>query len=492
MSPFCVRHEIAYDRRENTLRLSPTTDEPPFSEFMQLINEAESGQRDSSPHAWADAEGLRKVMDEVLQGDAPCAHWLFLADRALPSESGLKSVRLLHKRDGQRQVLLAVGSHDRMAGLVRGIFDRCGLSMSGDQLQQLLEEGVNLSGAGLLDLIKDDGLPDSRRVLGLAGLLLAAQDYRQRYPDSLLVSVDNEVARLWLRLGRKGDRCDLLGVRREGETFIVEAIEVKTTEDPDVATIKEPVRRAQEQISAVLAAVSAAIPDSTTGSDPLSAPRCEMLKEVLVRGCQSRALMPEKRGLWSGWLIQLFRQEGDDVPVVQYRGEVVCVLPKSADKPPDSTLDSKPFPIVVRYLTAERIEGLLGKQEATARSDGGPTGARSRRPQRHRSQRGQTCIDATIRRVCRGESESGSSKVTSPKPDDASIVGGRSWHHRLAAAGECARHDRSSQGRRTAPEPSQLRSRSGSPIQRQVACGLRWRRQDVPRTGHCDPTIERG
>lgn len=369
MSPFCVRHEIAYDRRENTLRLSPTTDEPPFSEFMQLINEAESGQRDSSPHAWADAEGLRKVMDEVLLGDGPCAHWLFLADRAVPSEWGLKSVRLLYKRDGQRQVLLAVGSHDRMAELVRGVFDRCGLSMSGEQLQTLLEEGVNLSGAGLLDLIKDDGLPDSRRVLGLAGLLLAARDYRQRHPDSLVVSVDNEVARLWLRLGRKGDRCDLLGLRREGESLVVEAIEVKTTEDDDAARMNAPVRRAQEQISAVLAAVSAAIPDSAVGSDPLSAPRCEMLKEVLVRGCQSRGLPPEQRGVWSGWMIELFRQESDEAPLVQYRGAVVCVLPKCADKPSERSLVNEPFQIGVRYLTAERIGGLLGEVKPSGRAD---------------------------------------------------------------------------------------------------------------------------
>src|SRR5439155_25208256 len=136
MSPFCVRHEITFDKRDNVIRLEPTTDEPPFSEFMQLINEAESGQRDSSPHAWADAEGLRQVIDDVLQGDTPAAHWAFLADRALPAEAGMKSVRLLHKRDGRRQVLLATRNHERMAMLVRPVFSQAGVSLSPDELRR--------------------------------------------------------------------------------------------------------------------------------------------------------------------------------------------------------------------------------------------------------------------------------------------------------------------------------------------------------------------
>jgi Holliday junction resolvasome RuvABC ATP-dependent DNA helicase subunit len=371
MSPFCVRHEITFDKRDNAVRLSPTTDEPPFSEFMQLINEAESGQRDSSPHAWADAESLRQVMDDVLQGESPAAHWAFLADRALPAESGMKSVRLLHKRDGHRQVLLAAASHERMARLVRPVFDKCGLSLSTEELRRLLEEGVNLVGAGLLDLIREDGRPDSKRVLGLAGMLVAARDYRLRYPDSLLVSVDNEVARLWLRLGREGERCDLLAVRREGEMFVLEAIEVKTTEGGDSAAMRDPIRKAQEQVNAVLNAMSAAVPDNTTGDNPLSAPRCEMLKEVLVRGCQSRAVQPARRVEWSAWLKQLFRQEEGGQPQARCQGEVICVLLGGTEETRNESLVSSPFSIQARTLGVERIEELI---RAAGSAEGGRDG----------------------------------------------------------------------------------------------------------------------
>ena len=105
------------------LSLEPTSDEPPFSEYMQLINEAQSGQRDSSPHAWADAEGLRKTIDQILKGDKPAAHWVFLADRALPSEGRMRSVRLLEKREGQRQILLAAADYRRLIELIKPVFD---------------------------------------------------------------------------------------------------------------------------------------------------------------------------------------------------------------------------------------------------------------------------------------------------------------------------------------------------------------------------------
>lgn len=370
MSPFCVRHEITFDKRDNVIRLEPTTDEPPFSEFMQLINEAESGQRDSSPHAWADAEGLRQVIDDILQGDEPVAHWAFLADRALPAEAGMKSVRLLHKRDGRRQVLLAAKNHERMAMLVRPVFSRAGVSLSSDELRRLLEEGVNLVGCGLLDLIREDGRPDTGRVVGLAGMLIATRDYRQRHPNALLVAVDNEVAKLWLRLGRDPNRCDLLALRQESGTFIVDAIEVKTTERDEGATVaRKELRHAQEQVTSVLKAISAAVPDNTTGTHPLSAPRCEMLKEVFVRGCQSRAAEPAHRAEWSTWLKQVFHQEGEAADV-RCQGEVIGVLLASSHDSEDDSLTSTPFPIRSRLLGAERIEQLIRGTEATPPSGG--------------------------------------------------------------------------------------------------------------------------
>jgi Holliday junction resolvasome RuvABC ATP-dependent DNA helicase subunit len=360
MSPFCVRRQIRQDSIRKELDLEPTSDEPPFSEYMQLINEAQRGQRDSSPHAWADAENLRKTIDQVLRGDPPAAHWVFLADRALPSEGRMQSVRLLQRRDGQRQILLASADYRRLAELIKPVFDRSNLSLSNAQLQQLLVEGVGLIGAGFLDLIRaQDGRPDANRVRGLAGMLLAARDYRQRHPDCLLVAVDSDLARLWLRLGRRtGERCDLLAVRNENDRFVVECVEVKTSEAGDLADDSEAVIHARVQIQATLEACAAALPDNTSGQDPLSAPRCEMIKEVFVRACQARSLSQDLRSKWCLWLPQLFRQEGQPLTTI-FRGEVIRVLLGCNDEVSDTELTEQPFSITARNLTEGRIQDLI-------------------------------------------------------------------------------------------------------------------------------------
>lgn len=360
MSPFCVRRQIRPDRIRKELELEPTSDEPPFSEYMQLINEAQSGQRDSSPHAWADAEGLRNTIDQVLRNAPPAAHWVFLADRALPSEGRLQSVRLLQRREGQRQVLLAAADYNRLSELIKPTFDHHNLSLSSSQLGQMLKEGVGLIGSGFFDLIRaQDGRPDPNRVRGLAGLLLAARDYRQRYPDCLMVAVDSDLARLWLRLGRRsGERCDLLAARFEEGRFIIECLEVKTTAAGELSEEGSVVAHAGAQIQATLEACAAALPDNVSGQDPLSAPRCEMLKEIFVRACQSRAISPDLRARWCAWLPQLFRQEGDTLPPV-FRGEVIRVLLGSNEDVSEVELSSEPFRIVARSLTEGRIQDLI-------------------------------------------------------------------------------------------------------------------------------------
>lgn len=429
MSPFCVRRQFRQDRIRKELDLEPTSDEPPFSEYMQLINEAQRGQRDSSPHAWADAESLRKTIDQVLKGEPAAAHWVFLADRALPSEGRMQSVRLLQRRDGQRQILIASADYRRLSELIKPVFDRSNLSLSNAQLQQLLVEGVGLIGAGFLDLIRpQDGRPDANRVRGLAGMLLAARDYRQRHPDSLLVAVDSDLARLWLRLGRRtGVRCDLLAVRHEDDQFVFDCVEVKTTEAGDLADDSDEITHAREQIQVTLEACAAALPDNISGQDPLSAPRCEMLKEIFVRACQARSLSQELRAKWCVWLPQLFRQEGKPLPAV-FRGEVIRVLLGCNDETTETGLSEQPFSITARSLTEGRIQDLIEGQSGEETPpplprDSGGTGPRTPPPAPRTPQTGGPAL--TEQREKPPQPQGRRTASTSPQRGEATTAASR-------------------------------------------------------------------
>ncbi|MCY4394570.1 MAG: AAA family ATPase, partial [Rhodospirillaceae bacterium] len=368
MSPFCVRNEIVVDRMLGDIGLSPHPGEPPFSDFVMMIHEFEQEQRDSTMVASADADRLRSTIDGLLLGERAPAHWVLLADRALPPESGMTSIRLLQRGEGHRQVLLSAADYGRLSTLMYAAFRSCNLTITDEVLGHVLRQGVNLVGAGLLDMIKkQSGLPDNASVLGFVGMLLAARHVRSEDRDALVASVDGPIARLWLKLGPAGDRrrCDLIAVRRGTDgAFRITCIEVKTTGEAILSDETALIDRAADQIERTAAVLSSAV----GGSGPFAAPRSEMLKEVLVRAASSRWGAEQddvaQRRVWGPLLKDLFG-DGPEPPIVRVDGEIVIVKLRSTEPARVTPLGGKEIPISIRTITEKAAEELFGKDFAT-------------------------------------------------------------------------------------------------------------------------------
>jgi hypothetical protein len=227
-------------------------------------------------------------------------------------------------------------------------------------------------------LLKPDGKPDTNRVRGLAGTLIAARDYRRRYPNCLLVSVDSELARLWLRLSRHGERCDLLALRLEGDELVVETIEVKTCGRETVEVSRAELDKALKQLVATLEAVRSGLNEGggePAETSPLAAPRQEMLKEVFVTGCQSLAATPADRTRWAEWLRALFR-EGPGFGGPRLNGLIYAVELGNNSLPHEVGLADDPFPITLRSLREAQIQELIsgqGRNDAAGRGSPGGT-----------------------------------------------------------------------------------------------------------------------
>ena len=363
MSPFCVRNEIVVDRMLGDISLSPHPGEPPFSDFVMMIHEFEQEQRDSTMIASADADRLRSTIDSLLLGERPPAHWVLLADRALPPESGMKAIRLLQRKEGHRQVLLCAANYGRLSTLMYAAFSSCNLTITDEGLGHVLQQGVNLVGSGLLDLIKKhSGLPDNASVLGFVGMLLAARHVRSEDPDALVASVDGRIARLWLKLGPAGDgkRCDLIAVRRGAHgSFRITCIEVKTTGESVLPDETALVDHAAHQIERTAAVLSSAV----SGTGPFAAPRSEMMKEVLVRAASSRWGAERddiaQRKIWGPLLKDLFA-DSPQPPVVRVDGEIVIVKLRSTEPARVTPLGGRQVQISVRTVTEKAAEALFG------------------------------------------------------------------------------------------------------------------------------------
>ncbi|MFZ4699710.1 MAG: AAA family ATPase [Candidatus Methylumidiphilus sp.] len=370
MSPFCVRYEIQIDQHLGNIELRPQPGESPFSEFLLLMNELEGHQRDATPHAYADAESLAKTTDIILRGERPAASWLFLADRALPPEAGMESVRIWERRSGMRDTFLATRDFNALARLIRPAFARCNLTVTPEHMTRLLHKGARLLGSGLLEIIKrQDGSPDTKKVTGFVGLLLAAWDFQRRHPGALVMSVDHPLARLWLRTGSQisGERCDLLVLWRDpanGE-FSMIAAEVKTSDgdhlNNESTRHAEAVTQIQHTLEALQDGLAAA---ASAQSSPLSIPRCEMLKHTLVRAALARsgdaAMDRNNRKRYGAWLAALFPQEDKPTPTVQLSGCVVSVMLRRATAGGvEEKLASEPWPLLHRTLGEQDVEELL-------------------------------------------------------------------------------------------------------------------------------------
>lgn len=371
MSPFCVRNDVIVDQLLGDISLVPQAGDPPFSDFVMMIHEFEQEQRDSTMVASADADRLRNSIDALVLGESAPARWVLLADRALPAENGMNSVRLLERREGQRQLLLSAGNYGRLAELMQEAFVRCNLPITPEILGEVLRQGVNLIGAGLLDMIKkQSGTPDHAKVLGFVGMLLAARDVRRSAPDALIASVDSKIARLWLKLGaqRAPERCDLIALRREPDgSFRLTCIEVKTTAEAALHDEAALMARATAQIEKT----SAVLADAVSGDGLFAAPRVEMLKEVLVRSASCRWSTDEtdmqQRMVWGPWLKALF-EDSAARPPVRVDGEIVLVKLRSVDPIDPKKIPSKSVAITARTIN-ERLAGILLAGDPAGPSD---------------------------------------------------------------------------------------------------------------------------
>lgn len=374
MSPFCVRNDIKVDSILGEIKLRPHPGEPPFSDFVLMIQARQGERLDTAMYAAADADELRALTDRLVTGPDPLARWVMLADRALPRESGMTSVRLLERDDGKRRVLLAAGDYDRLADVMEVAFQHCNLPVGRRELAEVLRQGAHLVGGGLLDLVrKQSGEADNANVVGFVGMLLAARDARRRHPDSLVASVDTRIARLWLRLGVGGpaNRCDLISLRREEDgTFVFTALEVKTTLDADLPEEEARVAAGLAQVASTASVVRRALDDEA--GDVFTAPRLEMLKEVLVRAAGVRwsteEADAEHRRRWGPWLRELF--DPASRPPVRVEGEVVLVKLRANRPAARRPLECGDLVAVLSVVTEPLARELLGIVDGPAAPEG--------------------------------------------------------------------------------------------------------------------------
>jgi DNA segregation ATPase FtsK/SpoIIIE-like protein len=362
-SPLCITRDFKHDVFRDQITVRPVTNAPLFSAYDDFVRRLKNEVAKHTTGVVADASALKTIIEQALRDEA--TQWLFLADRALPPESNLQAARLLSQPANRRQTLTLAHSFDPFARPLKELLDDFNLYVPTElALISLMQDFAHLISEGLLALNNRYGVFDKNRQKGLLGMLLAARDYRRRYPESIIVSIDSSTARQWLRISSESGgerRADLLGLRMEGENFFLDAIEVKThvglpfdeANNPEDDTLAN----AQDQIAKTIGALRRVFVSSQT-EPPLVAPRREVLRELFHQEIQSRRYSKDFRLLWVPRLKELFvSQMVDRVRIQGYVYEIALSKDIEIRERP---LNNDPVnPQTLRIIGTNHIQTLL-------------------------------------------------------------------------------------------------------------------------------------
>lgn len=370
VSPLVVTYQYDYSELFGRGTIAPSSEaqDGMFADFHFLVERAAqlpAGQQLRLTYG-ADA-GLAPVNEMLRRG---VTRWLAIADRSLSSYAPEGAVPLGEVRVGQREIAVWASSGSRTIGEVIEALREYSLRPTAEMVADLLREYGHIGSAGLMGLPPVGARRDSRqtRLKGMIGTVLVAAWYRQRYPRSLIASLDSAAARQWLSGREEGNqRADLVGLRLEHDQLIVEPIEVKThAEGAEVVISRDSETgqwqlsgRAVQQVSATLRILEEVF--GLRNGQPLFTPaRREVLKYQLHRECFRDLHDASWQKEWYRILQAAFAHPQPQIPV-RLRGLITHVHLEGGSREQSETVEDLRQNISVVTLGSTEFQDLVGQ-----------------------------------------------------------------------------------------------------------------------------------
>ena len=297
INPLVVTYDYDYDTLTHRGEIFPSTDMESgiIGDYYKLMRTAELTTFNRTPRpTYNPGANIRALLSTVKDKQTV---WLVAADRTISNYIPDETIPIGEKRYGHRTVGVWASESSRILEQYMALLRKYNLYPQSEVLKQILTDFGHISSDGLISIPRSGGdsvAIDNRRK-GLIGTVFAAKYYSQKYPHSLVASLDTHDARLWLRDNNivEGDeRADLIGLRFEENSNIlfIEPIEVKTRdESPDArVTLSDSGEKVLDGHAAdQIAAVILMIKDMFEGSSEnmFTSARKEVLKFQIVSEC---------------------------------------------------------------------------------------------------------------------------------------------------------------------------------------------------------------
>ena len=378
INPLVVTYDYDFDEIQHRGSIFPSSemDSGLIGDYHKLMKSADVISNNMNPRTtYNGSADMTAVVSTIQDG---MVQWLVAADRDTNNYDPNGAIPIGEMQYDRRMVNVWASSDSRIITQYLTMLRTYNLYPKPETLIGILKNFGHIASNGLISIPKfgaDTQAIDNKKK-GLIGTLFAASWYTRNNPDSLVASLDDDKARLWLQDSHFGnERADLVGLKyiAETNTLLIQPIEVKTRdESPDATITKSDDGRqlisghAAGQIASIVGMLKEIFSVDENSSDMFISARREVLKYQIVSECFRNVHDSEWQKRWCGILKKAFGNGASGNINIQVSGllmhiklsevsggKVIQCAYADGDEGP---IEYRGCPIEYRLLTAKEIQ----------------------------------------------------------------------------------------------------------------------------------------
>lgn len=229
--PLCVPKVYEYKKMSGEVKIRAANEGGIFADYASII---EKLYEQPSTFGHRNVFMNSPIKKETFENLLSKADWLIILDQNLKSwDISLRSTseRLFYKNTDTRSIgIYSKNSQKFILGYKEIISSLGNYIPNSSGINNVIDATREINDDGLLSIVSHstNRIFDQNHGKGSLGLAIAAMRYKKNNPDSILVGLDTQLARAWLSDRDDGRLPDLVGIRFESSTPIIDLIEVKT------------------------------------------------------------------------------------------------------------------------------------------------------------------------------------------------------------------------------------------------------------------------
>lgn len=378
INPLVVTYDYDFDEIQHRGSIFPSSemDSGLIGDYHKLMKSADVISNNMNPRTtYNGSADMTAVVSTIEDG---MVQWLVAADRDTNNYDPHGAIPIGEMQYDRRMVNVWASIDSRIITQYLTMLRSYNLYPKPETLIGILKNFGHNASNGLISIPKfgADAQAIDNKKKGLIGTLFAASWYTKNNQDSLVASLDDDKARLWLQDSRFGnERADLVGLKyiAETNTLLIQPIEVKTRdESPDATITKGDDGRhlisghAAGQIASIVGMLKEIFSVDENSSDMFISARREVLKYQIVSECFRNVHDSEWQKRWCAILKKAFGNGASGNINIQVSGllmhiklsevsggKVIQCVYADGD---EGSIEYRDCPIEYRLLSAKEIQ----------------------------------------------------------------------------------------------------------------------------------------